>query len=480
MTKIIFCLSTALLLFSFQKGPSRLSRDVPSVYSTTNDVTDKTIVLKSLDEIPLVSPKDVKNRTIELAAQQKGIEGWSEVQKDQTAHWGQNHIIRWNECIRELIAAHNVPPRCLPDSSGYPTPKRENAADLPRYPFANPPYASRVLAYTTVAQHDALLAAHFYQEKYGKNYPPDEAVIAGVTTEVLKFLFPAETEFIEQKNDYALKTASSTGKYTPSDIAVGVSFGKAIAQKIIFLAQNDGMDAAQGTPSQWEQTVKRRASTGEMTWKSVQKPIREPIEPFFGSVKPWWGREVLQFRPAAPYPIESEELKQDLELVKKYSRVPGKENMTIAVRWADAEFTHTPIGHWNLIACDLFLKNKTDQMQQVRTLALMNRALMDAAIVCWEAKSFYCYPRPSQVDKEIYPRLPLPNFPSYPSGHSTFSGAAATVLSHFFPDDSKKLFEMAEEASMSRVYAALHFKMDCDAGMSIGKKVGNLAVQSLK
>jgi PAP2 superfamily len=471
MTKTTFGLVATLLLASFIAPPS--------VYLTPNGVPEKTIVLKSLDEVPLIPPKEGQNQTVDLSRHQKSMENWSQVQKNQANHWGANHIIRWNECIRELVAAHNVPPRCFADSSGYPTPKRDKAADLPRYPFANPPYAARVFAYTSVAQHDALLAAHFYQEKYGKNYPPNEAVIAAVTAEMLRFFFPAETEIIEQKADYALKSALLTGKLTPSDIATATIFGKAIAQKVIFLAQNDGMDAAQGTAEQWQQILKRRASTGETTWQSIQKPVRAPIEPFFGSVKPWWGRDVMQFRPAAPPSVQSEELKQDIELVKKYSRVSTKDNMAIVIRWSDPEFSYTPVGHWNLIACEMFLKNKTDENTQVRTLALMNRAMMDAAIVCWEAKSFYCYPRPSQVDKDIHPRLPLPNFPSYPSGHSTFSGAASTILSHFYPKDAQKLSEMAEEASMSRVYAALHFKMDCEAGMLIGKKVGDLAVASL-
>ena len=407
------------------------------------------------------------------------MEKWSQEQKSHATHWRQNHIIRWNELIRELVAAHNVPPRVLPDSSGYPVPNRARAADLPRYPFANPPYASRVFAYTSVAQHDALVAAHFYQEKYGKNYPSDEAVIAAATAEVLIYLFPAETEFIEKKAQEALESAASTGKSNASGITAGTILGKAVAQKVLLLTKSDGMDAAQGTPALWEQALNRRTSMGELAWQSIQKPKRASIEPFFGSTKTWWGRDVMQFRPAAPPSTSSDEIKEELKILKRYSRVPTKEYMDIAVRWADAEFSHTPIGHWNAIACDLFIKNKNPEMEQVRILALMNRALMDAAIVCWEAKTFYCYPRPSQLDKDVHPRLPLPNFPSYPSGHSTFSGAAATVLSHFFPQDAKKLTLMAEEASMSRVYSALHFKMDCDAGMGIGKKVGNLAIESL-
>ena len=206
MTKTILSIATTLLLISFQIPPS------------VSSITEKPIVLKSIDEVPIQPPKDV-NAASEHATNRKQIENWSQEQKSQSEHWQQNYIIRWNELIRELVAAHNVPPRCLPDSSGYPIPKREHAADLPRYPFANPPYASRVFAYTSVAQHDALLAAHFYQEKYGKNYPSDEAVVAATTAEVLTFLFPAEADYIAQKAQQAIESVLPTGKYTQNSIA---------------------------------------------------------------------------------------------------------------------------------------------------------------------------------------------------------------------------------------------------------------------
>ena len=55
-------------------------------------------------------------------------------------------------------------------------------------------------------------------------------------------------------------------------------------------------------------------------------------------------------------------------------------------------------------------------------------AMFDAAICCWDVKMFYYNPRPSQVDPSIKTLTGVPNFPAYTSGHSTFSGAAASVL----------------------------------------------------
>ncbi|MBL7814408.1 MAG: vanadium-dependent haloperoxidase [Saprospiraceae bacterium] len=454
----------------------------PSVAQLENNpfitIDWKPIVLTSPDAVLFVAAPSSKNRSAEIQSAQKNLDNLSLQQKSQVEHWQQNHLIRWNELTRELIAAHNAPPICLPDSSGYPTPNRARPNDTPRYPFATPPYASRVFAYVSVAQHDALLVARFHQKATPSVYLSDAAVISGATVAVLAHLFPAEMEYLKQKEEIAYWSILKQSRFTPNELDASLKLGKDIGEKVIIFAQNDGYDNTPFNPNQWQQNLNRRKNENQMVWQSNQKPIRAPIEPFFGNVKAWFITDKATIRPTPPPSTESEELKKEVAFVQLHSRVSTKEKMQIVTRWSDAEFTHTPIGHWNLIACDLFQKNKTDDEQKVRILATLNRALMDAAIACWEAKTYYCYPRPTQVDKDVHRHLPLPNFPSYPSGHSSFSGAAATVLSHFFQNESQKLFEMAEEASISRVYAALHFRMDCDAGMVLGKKVGELALKN--
>ena len=86
-------------------------------------------------------------------------------------------------------------------------------------------------------------------------------------------------------------------------------------------------------------------------------------------------------------------------------------------------------------------------------------------------------PRPSQVDPSIKTLTGLPNFPSYTSGHSTFSGAAATVLGHLLPAKAETFNAMAEEASISRLYGAIHYRSDCEQGLKCGQRVGGFAVE---
>jgi membrane-associated phospholipid phosphatase len=116
------------------------------------------------------------------------------------------------------------------------------------------------------------------------------------------------------------------------------------------------------------------------------------------------------------------------------------------------------------------------EVRTARNFALLNMALMDAAIACWDTKTFYYYPRPSQLDPKIKTSTGIPNFPAYTSGHSTFSGAAATVLGHIFPNKKTSFDEQAEQASLSRLYGGIHYRMDCEAGLKAGKAVGNFAV----
>jgi len=84
------------------------------------------------------------------------------------------------------------------------------------------------------------------------------------------------------------------------------------------------------------------------------------------------------------------------------------------------------------------------------------------------------------MSRKVKTSVGLPNFPSYTSGHSMFSGAGAEVLAHIFPSEAEKLNAMAAEASLSRIYGLIHYRFDCEAGLATGHKVGNYAVQRAK
>jgi membrane-associated phospholipid phosphatase len=131
---------------------------------------------------------------------------------------------------------------------------------------------------------------------------------------------------------------------------------------------------------------------------------------------------------------------------------------------------------WIEIAHDLIARDRLDAPPAARVLALTSVAMADGFICCWDAKYTYWTERPITADPTLDTLIPTPPFPSYPSGHATISTAAATVLGHLFPDDASALLDQAEEAKNSRLWAGIHFPLDCEMGAVGGGLIGRLAM----
>ncbi len=116
---------------------------------------------------------------------------------------------------------------------------------------------------------------------------------------------------------------------------------------------------------------------------------------------------------------------RDLAEVRRYVDRGRRQELAIANKWADGPSTPTPPGHWNFIAAPFISRAGFSEVRAARAFALLNMALHDAAVGCWDTKYFYFNPRPSHLDPDLKSVIGLPNFPSYTSGRSTFSGAAA-------------------------------------------------------
>ena len=153
-----------------------------------------------------------------------------------------------------------------------------------------------------------------------------------------------------------------------------------------------------------------------------------------------------------------------------------REQLAIAHKWNDGAGTYAPPGHWNDIATEYLRDARFSEVRAARALALVNMAMHDAAVACWDAKFQYFNPRPSQLDPSIKTSIGLPNFPAYTSGHSTFSAAAAVVLSYLFPSGASSFDAMKDEAGISRLYGAIHYRADIDVGKAHGRRVGGYTV----
>ena len=223
----------------------------------------------------------------------------------------------------------------------------------------------------------------------------------------------------------------------------GFRWGETVAAAILQWRSTDGssqiVDYTPGSqPGQWRPTL------------SFGGIVRPALAPHWGQVTPFAVTSGSQFRPPPPPALGSTRYAFEVNRVKAVgaadSTLRTAEQTEIARFWGYGPGSATPPGHWNEIAQAVIRDRGTTLEENARLFALLNIALADAAIVCWEGKYLYNFWRPitaiqeadtdgnplTEADPGWMPLLPTPPFPEYTSGHSTFSGAAATVLAYFF------------------------------------------------
>jgi membrane-associated phospholipid phosphatase len=466
-----------------------------------NAGTWKTYVLNSPTEIPLAAPKASSSPEYlsELAELKASSAQLSQEQKKIVDYWGAGAVLRWNEIARELAAKYNLAPAANPDGS-YPLPDANKPLTYPKFPFANPPYTARALAYMCVAQYDALVSTWAYKLQYNRlapskvdatvrnilpesslpSYPSEDAVVAAASYTVLLGMFPGEVAYLESKLTEATNARLWAGANVVSDLSAGQELGKAVANKVMARAKTDGMALANNQTL--TATFKNDAAARGIKnlWQSQESPIRPPMLPNFGAVATWHldKPSLAAIRPVLPYVVGSSQWQKELDELSKINKNQSREQARIANYWADGAGSYTPPGHWHRTAANQAAAAQFSQVRMARTLALLGTTLMDAGIACWETKYYYYTPRPQQFG--IKTSVGLPNFPSYTSGHSTFSAAAATVLGFVFPNKAAVFEAQAKEASESRVYGLIHFRIDCEMGLVHGKKIGNIAIEWAK
>jgi membrane-associated phospholipid phosphatase len=500
---IISLLPALLLLWGCSKSISDRSQAFPALNPAKTDLnagTWKPILLNAPDEFAVPAPgapagPDYTAQINEIKSSQASMDSR---EHEALQYWSAGAVLRWNEITRELVAKYNLPPVNNPDGT-YPVPDANNPLAYPYFPFSNPPYAARAYAYISAACYDALVACYHYKKLYNRaapynvsntvtalvpktdlpSYPSEDATVAGVMWEMMKLLFPGEQAFVQEKVNEHLQARIASGANVRSDLDAGFALGRSVALKFVARARTDRAGQAGGSAAIEAQFRQDAIARGEAPWLSQEFPARPGMLMLFGRVRTWNfdSTTLISIRPPAPPSTSSQQFKNELAEVYEYARNPTREQIRIAQFWADGVGTYTPPGHWNAIACEDFVQRNFSEVRWARNLALLNTAMMDGAIACWDAKYFYFNPRPFQMDNRIKTVVGLPNFPSYTSGHSTFSGAAATVLGFILKDKAESYQAMAREASISRLYGAIHYRSDCEQGLICGQRVGGFAIE---
>lgn len=409
--------------------------------------------------LPAIAETNSNQLTHELAEVRALQAQRVDTREAQIAYWDDGAVVRWNEIARQLVGQHKT----------------------------NPPLASRAYALLSVAQELAINSARAFQQQFKRSAPgmldpairplgkaihrsefscPSEAAaIAAASAAVLTHLYPDARAMLAERAQAHMDSRLWAGANVRSDLAAGEVVGRAIAEQVIARAQADGSDA-QGTGT---------LPTGPGNWISAVD--QAPVEPLWGRVNPWHLSSGDQFRPPPPPAVGSREFEAALKEVRNVSDGRTAEQLRIAKYWAGGPGTATPPGHWNAIAAALISKHGLDELRSAQVLAMLNTTMMDAGIACWDAKYVYGVIRPSQADERITLPVGLPNFPSYVSGHASFSGAAAEILAHFFPEEQIKLRAMAEEAAESRLFGGIHYRFDNEEGLKLGRVVANHVIE---
>jgi len=363
------------------------------------------------------------------------------------------------------------------------------ALDLIKVHQPNPVRAARALALLHVALVDTLVATDDARRAFPRpgpvgdkaivplgrtpdspsSFPSEHAAVATAASTVLAYLFPKESaEALADLADEAARSRLTAGVAFRSDIEVGQAIGRAVGERAVARGNADWADTS------WDGSGRL---TGSGDWQPTPPGyFQQPTEPLAGMWRTWILASGDQYRPAPPPPYQSPAWQAELVAVQEAvaRRTPEQE---AAVRfWAGGPGTVTPAGLWIEIARDLIVRGGLDALHAARVLALTSVAMADGFICCWDAKYTYWAERPITADPSLDVLIPTPPFPSYTSGHSTISTAAATVLGYFFPEDEADLAANATEAKSSRLWAGIHFPIDNEMGALGGGMIGRLLV----
>jgi hypothetical protein len=358
----------------------------------------------------------------------------------------------------------------------------------------DPLFASRALAMVQAAEYDAVNAIEGTPAYYVKITAPAgasvDAAVDAAAHDVLVDLYPAQQATFD-----ALLTSQLALLPAGQATTDGETVGQAAGNAIIAMRANDGsqnfVDFTPGT------------ATGD--WQPTAPMYALALDPQWANLTPFALTSPSQFRPAGPPALTSQQWSDAVNQVESLGAVKSSartaDQTQIAQFWNDASGTDTPPGHWNAIAETVAQQQGDSLVADARLFAELDISLADAGITAWNTKYQYDTWRPITViqtggagvnpsvtaDPTWEPLLTTPNFPEYISGHSTFSGAASTVLDAVFGTSvsfsstevtlpgvtrSYTSFDQAaQEAGMSRIYAGIHFLFSDTDGLAAGQAV---------
>ena len=286
-----------------------------------------------------------------------------------------------------------------------------------------------------------------------------------------------------------------------ADKAAGVSVGQAAAAQLLALRKQDGSDAA---------PIPFVFGTDPGDYQST--PPNFPPQPQFthwSHVTPFALERANQFRPGHPPALTSDRYSDDFNEVKLLGIVNG--TASTPDQALTGKFWNGAIqNYWNEISQTAALAHGLTTAQSARLFALLNLTLADDVIAFYDAKYTYSFWRPvtairAAATDDNPDTADDPNWlpevgnttpdPSYPGAHAVISASGAAVLISFFGRDRfdfsvtsevmagvertfTRFSAAEEEASLSRMFAGVHFRTDLTVGQRLGREVADVVLDN--
>jgi membrane-associated phospholipid phosphatase len=371
-----------------------------------------------------------------------------------------------------------------------------------RTPGAQPAtiHPTRSFAIMHAAIYDAVNAIDGTHKPYlvrlsASHFASQEAAAAAAAHEVLVKLYPSFQATLDTQFQQALAQLPKGGQ------ADGINIGNTVADRILALRANDGSN---NPPA--------RFVFGNAPGDYQSTPPNFPPQPQFTSwsrVTPFALEAADQFRPGGPPKLTSDRYTDAFEQVKSLG-IAGSTTASADEALTGRFWNGAIQNYWNEIAQTAALAHDLKTAENARLFALLNLSFADGVIAFYDAKYTYNFWRPvtairaaatdGNPDTDADPNW-LPEVgnttpdPSYPGAHAVISAAGAEVLISFF---HKRHFEFdvtsevlpgvvrsftsfpaaADEATLSRIFAGVHFLFDLTTGQRLGSDVADFVVDN--
>ena len=382
-----------------------------------------------------------------------------------------------------------------------------------------PLFEARVYAITFAAVHDALNGIDRRYTPYAFTLPvtpgaSPEAAVATAAHDVLLDQFSQLVAYgFSSPQSFIQATYAASLAQIPDGTAKtsGVMLGRAAALAVLARRAGDGWN----TQPVFDSTYPQGTVPGQYRFTPGSNFV---LLPKWGDLPPFVLKDGQQFRPPAPYPINSKRYTQEFNEVKALggdgvttpsARTPDQTE--IALFWVES----SPL-MWNGIGRTVALSEGLALWENARLFALLNLGLADGYIASFGDKYFYNYWRPVTAiqegdndgnpdtvgDPNWTPLVVTPPLPDYDSGHAVEGGTAAGILQRFFRTDRirfttcsttlppgqtcdsafprtrsfNSFSEAAEENGISRILVGFHFRNAVEEGIAHGQKIADWVV----